>query len=382
MGKLTTMILILSMFSAIYIFVRSIYSLNISTSSKLFSFVGVFAFSNSFTIARELSRYGIEISLVETRIVTFIFLSFVFFTLVLILRDILIFLCYVLSKLLNKKLSIASVLSSNFTTLCALICVISISGHGVYSAIKVPNIKDITITIPNLPENLKGFEIVQLTDLHIGSAFDHVWLEKVVAKTNAIGADVIVVTGDMVDNYVSEVADEVQPLKDLKAKYGVYYSYGNHEYYERPLEWKEYFEGMGLDLLINENVTHNIAGSNISIIGIGDPARGMQPLGMEVNNEVALKNVPEDSIKILLSHQPKAARHNASFDYELQLSGHTHGGQAFFLQSLMAKENDGYVSGHYNVNDMQLYVSNGTGLWGGIPFRLFVDSEITRITLQ
>ncbi len=375
-------VLLVTVSFAIYIFTRCVYPLNISILAKIFSFLGILIMSESLVIGRLLPRIGIELSLTPIRILNFFFLIVVFFAAVLILRDIVLLLLYLFSKISGNNITLLNILASKKSLLIALFLSLAISGYGTYSALKVPSVKEITITIPNLPQNLKGLEIVQLTDLHIGSAFDHVWLEKVVAKTNGLNPDIIAVTGDMIDEYVSEVGDEVMALKDLKAKYGTYFIYGNHEYYENPLEWKEHFEGMGLNLLINQNVNLDINGSPLSIIGIGDPARGRQPDGMEPNNELALQGVPEDAIKILLCHQPKISKHNATFGYDLQLSGHTHGGQAILISSMIEGANDGYVSGLYQVGDMQLYVSNGTGLWGGGAFRLFVDSEITRITLQ
>ncbi len=192
MGTLNTMILIFSVGFVIYIFARCIYPLNISILARTSSFIGIFLLSNSLVIVRELSRLGLEFSLVEMRIFTFIFLAVIFFAVILILRDVLLLFFYALSKLLSTSFAFTKILSSKALILLALAGGLTISGYGTHSAIKVPDIKDVTITIPNLPESLKGFEIVQLTDLHIGSAFDRVWLEKVVAKTNAANADLIV----------------------------------------------------------------------------------------------------------------------------------------------------------------------------------------------
>ncbi len=377
------MALTVTLSSALYIFFRGVFPHNLSKGVLLASFILLIILSQGYVGSRVLSSmYDFQISIEVRRIISFIFISMLFTCGILILRDIILLLLYIISKIFNTSLVIKDVLASGKTLIYIVIFVLCANVYGLFQAIKVPNIKEMTLTIPNLPDEFKGFKLVHLTDLHIGSAFDKVWLEKVVAKVNTIQADAVVITGDMIDEPVAHLAVDVAPLKDIQAKYGMYMSMGNHENYAGPMNWKEHFDKMGLNLLLNENVLIEIDGEQIAIVGIGDPSRARKSSEYAPNNAKAIENIPEGTVKILMGHQPKMAKENSTYGYDVQLAGHTHGGQIFLLYPIMAASNDGYVSGLYQVNDMQLYVSNGTGLWGGAPFRFGVDSEITLITLQ
>ncbi len=137
-----------------------------------------------------------------------------------------------------------------------------------------------------------------------------------------------------------------------------------------------------MNFLVNESVVYEKDGAKLAFVGLADSAHGNYPKKYIRDNAKALENVPEDAVKIALGHQPKFAKDNASYGYDVQLAGHTHGGHAFFLFPMVARANDGYLSGFYDVGQMQLYVSNGTGLWGYFPIRLFAPSEITLFTLN
>lgn len=254
--------------------------------------------------------------------------------------------------------------------------------YGTWQSIRVPDIRTVEITLPKLPMSLNGFSIVQLTDIHIGPFLQGAWLREVVAKTNALSPDLVAVTGDMIDGSPEELQDDVAPLGNLRAKYGVYGITGNHEYYFRVEEWLPVFAKLGITMLHNEHRILAVAGgAKLVIAGVPDQA-GLHYGGAGPNITTALAGAP-DTVRVLMAHRPNgivgiAGRSNA----DLQLSGHTHGGQLFFLKWLISTFNGGLVGGLYEVDGMKLYVSPGTGLWAGFSCRLGVPAEITHIILR
>ena len=256
-----------------------------------------------------------------------------------------------------------------------------LSAVGVWQAIRVPDVKTMEIVLPRLPAELDGLRIVQLTDLHASRLLQAPWLQAVVNKTNALKPDLILITGDLVDGSPRARVDDVQPLKDLRARYGVFAIPGNHEYYVDYVHWLPAFEQLGLHMLLNEHVliTHN--GRDLVLAGVTDKAA--QPFKLPEPDIIkALKGAPAGDPVILLSHRPGGALLNAGQGVDLQLSGHTHGGQILGPHLIAKWANEGFVSGLYAVAGMQLYVSNGTGLWNGFPVRLGRPSEITEIVLR
>ncbi len=256
-----------------------------------------------------------------------------------------------------------------------------LSAVGVWQAIRVPDVKTMEIVLPRLPAELDGLRIVQLTDLHASRLLQAPWLQAVVDKTNALKPDLILITGDLVDGSPRARVDDVQPLKDLRARYGVFAIPGNHEYYVDYVHWLPAFEHLGLHMLLNEHVliTHN--GRDLVLAGVTDKAA--QPFKLPEPDIIkALKGAPAGDPVILLSHRPGGALLNAGQGVDLQLSGHTHGGQILGPHLIAKWANEGFVSGLYAVAGMQLYVSNGTGLWNGFPVRLGRPSEITEIVLR
>ncbi len=365
-----------------YVFVRAVLPFNISRTKKFLLFLLLLLFSQGILILRIAFRDA-EFSLFSVRFVSLSLAFYVMFALVLFVRDILISSLFFIKKIFRRSsCPCLAFITSRKSIIYSFVFTVLIVCVSAYSALKVPDVKHISLTIPNLPQALKGTTIVQLTDLHIGSAFDHVWLEKVVEKTNALNADFVVITGDIVDAPVWKLSKEVVSLKNLHAKEGVYLAAGNHEYYADLIEWVNYFRKEGMTFLVNESIVYEKDGAKLAFVGLADRTHGVYPKEWTLDNAMAMKDVPEDAIKIALGHQPKYAKENAKYGYDVQLAGHTHGGHAFFLFPLVARANDGYLSGFYDVEQMQLYVSNGTGLWGYFPIRLFAPSEITLFTLN
>jgi len=252
---------------------------------------------------------------------------------------------------------------------------------GVHQAVRVPPVKDLEIGIPRLPPQFDGYKILQLTDLHISRLYPRTWTSTVVARSTALGADVIVITGDFIDGTIDARAADVEPLRLLHAPDGIFFIPGNHEYFFGYEQWMMHFAEMGMHALTNAHAIVERDGGKIVIAGVtdlsaiatGNPAPDL---------EAALNGAPPGAPVILLDHQPKRARAAAARGVALQLSGHTHGGMIVGLDKLVARANGGFVSGRYDVAGMTLYVNNGTALWAGFALRLGRPSELTRMTLR
>ncbi|MCZ2499099.1 metallophosphoesterase [Xylophilus sp. Kf1] len=257
---------------------------------------------------------------------------------------------------------------------------LALSAFGVSQAIRVPALKEVTIGIPGLPPQYEGYRLLQLTDLHISRLFPRAWTEAVVAASNDLGADLIVITGDLIDGRVDERRDDVQPLAGLRAPDGVYVIPGNHEYFFDHRRWMAHFSTLGFRLLENSHAVLERQGGRMVLAGVTDfsaPSVG-QP-GPDLDR--ALAGAPPGLPVVLLDHQPRKARIAAAHGVALQLSGHTHGGMVVGMDRLLALANEGFVSGSYAVDGMHLYVNNGTALWPGFALRLGKPAELTRITL-
>ncbi|USU07546.1 metallophosphoesterase [Sphingomonadaceae bacterium OTU29MARTA1] len=252
---------------------------------------------------------------------------------------------------------------------------------GVANAIRVPPVKDITVAIAGLPRQFDGYRLVQLTDMHISRLFPARWTRAMVDRTNGLDADLIVITGDFIDGTLDARRADVEPLRDLRARDGVWAIPGNHEYFFGYEEYMRHFAGMGMTILTNRHGVLTRDGAALVLAGVTDasaPATGRPGPDLAA----ALAGAPADVPVVLLDHQPKNARNAAARGVALQLSGHTHGGMIAGLDRLVAGPNAGFVSGRYRVDGMTLYVNNGTALWPGFALRLGRPSELTRITLR
>ncbi|WP_088212418.1 metallophosphoesterase [Shewanella sp. Shew256] len=250
---------------------------------------------------------------------------------------------------------------------------------GVQQALRVPKVKELSVTLPNLAPQYDGIRMVQLTDLHISQLFNRPWVDTVVSKTNALQPDLIVITGDLIDGTVEHRTNEVAPLRLLSAPLGVYASLGNHEYYFDAAHWADRFEQLGMTVLQNSSITIPTVGINLA--GVTDEAAaafGLPPPDLTQ----ALSNIDHTLPTVLLKHQPINALMSSEHGVSLQLSGQTHGGMIKGLDLLLSGFNQGFMSGQFQLGDMTLYVSNGTALWNGFPIRLGVPAEITVLTLH
>lgn len=259
---------------------------------------------------------------------------------------------------------------------------------GLYNGIRPPEVVEVPIVCAKLPAELEGYRILHITDTHVSAAARQWRTEKIVARANAAAADLIVCTGDIVDGLPRHQARNVRPLCDLRAKDGVYFVTGNHEYYSDYWEWNGQFIRWDLHFLHNEWVSPR---AGLVVAGVDDPAGNFNPtmerFGSFPSLRAAFAGAPKDAFRVLLQHRPyvnfEPFGEIADEPYDLQLSGHTHGGIAPVLRGLVESYNNGFVRGLYRLeNGGQLYVSPGAGQWAGFPIRFFNDPEITVFTLH
>jgi predicted MPP superfamily phosphohydrolase len=243
-----------------------------------------------------------------------------------------------------------------------------------------PRLVDVTVPVTGLPQALHGFSITQITDLHVGPTIKRAFVERIVARVNALASDVIAVTGDLVDGTVADLSAHTAPLRALRARHGVYFVTGNHEYYSGAQAWTAELRRLGLTVLENQHVVIKHDGASLLLAGVTDftahhfdPAKRSDPTAALSGADRKIRP------RILLAHQPSSAAAAAAAGFDLQLSGHTHGGQ-FWPWNLAVGFFQPFVSGLNHLHDLSVYVSRGTGYWGP-PNRFLVPGEITRLRL-
>lgn len=245
----------------------------------------------------------------------------------------------------------------------------------------VPEVKKTDVTLRSLPPRFEGYRIVQLTDLHASRLLPRSWTQDVVTRSLELDADMIVVTGDMIDGWPEARFSDIEPLGQLRAKDGVFAVTGNHEYYFGAEKWIQIFEKLGLHFLNNAGYRISRGSDSLYLSGVTDAVASSYGLpGPDL--PLALESSRPGETVILLDHRPDNADKAAESGVSLQLSGHTHGGMIAGLDRLVASANNGFVSGLYEAGTLKLYVSNGSGIWNGFPFRLGKPAEITLITLH
>jgi len=255
------------------------------------------------------------------------------------------------------------------------------AAYGVRQGIVVPDVHHVEARLPGLPKELDGLTLVQITDLHISPLLQEPRVRAVVDRINALEPDLVLFTGDTVDGIPARRAGSVAPLKDLRARYGVFGCAGNHEYYGNYAAWMRTFPDLGVTMLLNSHTVIKIRGRELVVAGVTDMVAERFALpGPDLAR--ALAGAPEGAVRILMDHRPVHAPENAGAGVDLQLSGHTHGGQILGIDQLVARFNRGFLYGWYQVDAMRLYVSSGAGLWNGFPVRLGVPPEIVRMVLR
>lgn len=251
---------------------------------------------------------------------------------------------------------------------------------GFANARRRARIVRIRVPIADLPAALHGFSIAQVSDVHVGRTIGRRFVEAIVRAVNALDADLIAVTGDLVDGSVSELAAHTAPLEGLKARHGAFFVTGNHEYYSGERAWIAELERLGVRVLMNEHVVLDHGGARMVVAGVTDFGAYRFDPAQRSDPQAALAGAPADAgARILLAHQPRTAPAAARAGFDLQLSGHTHGGQ-FWPWMLFVRLQQPFTAGLHRIGRMWVYISRGTGYWGP-PKRFGAPSEITLIEL-
>jgi predicted MPP superfamily phosphohydrolase len=249
------------------------------------------------------------------------------------------------------------------------------------SALGPVAVRRLNVRLPRLPRAQHGFSIVQLTDLHVGPTIGRAFVAEIVRRTNALAPDLVAITGDLVDGSVAQLRDAVAPLGALRARHGVYFVTGNHEYYSGAAEWIDELSRLGIHVLRNQRVSIGDGASSFDLAGVDDRSSSRFG-GLEPASALAKALDGRDGKRelVLLAHQPRSFFDAAPLGVGLQLSGHTHGGQLWPF-SLIVRLQQPFLAGLHARGDAHLYVSRGTGYWGP-PMRLGAPSEITHVVLE
>ena len=250
---------------------------------------------------------------------------------------------------------------------------------GLANARRTAQVVRVDVRLAPLPPALEGFRIVQISDIHVGPTIKRGYLDAIVDRVNALEPDAVAITGDLVDGTVADLAEHVAPLARLRARHGSYFVTGNHEYYSGVHGWVTELRRLGITVLHNEHVVIDHAGAQLVLAGVTDVGGHHFDPAHRSDPAAAVRGAPQDAVKVLLAHQPRSAAAAAQAGFDLQLSGHTHGGQ-FFPWSLFVPLQQPFTAGLHQLGRMWVYVSRGTGYWGP-PKRIGAPSEISEIRL-
>ncbi|GAB3054265.1 metallophosphoesterase [Micromonospora schwarzwaldensis] len=255
-----------------------------------------------------------------------------------------------------------------------------VTGYGVRTAMGPPRLDRVRIPLAKLPRSMDGLRIATVSDIHLGPLRGRAHTERIVAMINRLDADLVAVVGDLVDGSVAELGRAAEPLRDLRSRYGSFFVTGNHEYYSGVEEWVREVDRLGLRVLQNERQEIRARGGVLDLAGVNDVTADGTGLAAPADYAAALGDRDPSRPVVLLAHQPVAAHEAAKFGVDLQLSGHTHGGQMVPF-NLAVKLQQPVVSGLGEVDGTKVYVTNGAGFWGP-PVRVGAPPQVTLVELR
>ncbi|MFI6782253.1 metallophosphoesterase [Micromonospora sp. NPDC050276] len=255
-----------------------------------------------------------------------------------------------------------------------------ITGYGIRTALGPPHLDRVRIPLAKLPRSMDGLRIATVSDIHLGPLRGRAHTERIVAAINRLDADLVAVVGDLVDGSVAELGSAAAPLRDLRSRYGSFFVTGNHEYYSGVEEWVQEVDRLGLRVLQNQRQEIQARGGVLDLAGVNDLTGAGTGLAAGPDFAAALGDRDPSRPVVLLAHQPLAAKEAARYGVDLQLSGHTHGGQMvpFNLAVRLAQP---VVSGLGEVDGTKVYVTNGAGFWGP-PVRVGAEPQISLVELR
>lgn len=255
----------------------------------------------------------------------------------------------------------------------------TVKGHQ--NATRMPDVRKVKVPVKGLEPALKGMRIVQISDIHVGNTITPAFLKGVVEMVNTLNADLVAITGDLVDGFPDKMLKDVSALGDLKATHGAFFVTGNHEYYWDGPGWIKAVRSLGVTALVNEHKVIMHKGKKVVVGGVTDYSAARMLPSHASDPHKAIKGAPQDAaFKLLLAHQPKSIYKASEAGFDLQLSGHTHGGQFYPWNFVVGMVHPFSRGLHTYKQKTQIYVSCGTGFWGP-PMRLGAPSEITLLEL-
>nr|WP_245819956.1 metallophosphoesterase [Rhodococcus yunnanensis] len=261
----------------------------------------------------------------------------------------------------------------------AVVVVLLVWGH--YEAMRVPRVVRRDVIVPRLGHDLDGLRVVMITDTHYGPIDRAGWSAKVVDVVNSLDADVVCHIGDLADGSVSRREQQVEPLRHVTATLARVYVTGNHEYFGEAQAWLDHMDSIGWTALHNKHIEIQRGNDTMVFAGVDDrTAAGSKEDGHGADLDRALDGVAPDLPVFLLAHQPKQIADAVRRGVDIQVSGHTHGGQIWPFEYLVRLDQPTVHGLSRHGERTQLYTSRGTGFWGP-PFRVFAPSEITVLTL-
>jgi predicted MPP superfamily phosphohydrolase len=276
-------------------------------------------------------------------------------------------------------LQLASI--SAFSALAVPLAGGAVTLWGLVNARRTAGVVRVDVPIEGLPEALDGFTIAQISDVHVGPTIKHGYLKAIVDVVNRQQADLVAVTGDLVDGSVEQLGPHVAPLAALRSRHGSYFVTGNHEYYSGADAWVAELRRLGLQVLMNEHVLLEHAGACVVVAGVTDFGAHRFDAAQRSDPRAAIAGAPAAAdVKIVLAHQPRSAAAAAAAGFDLQLSGHTHGGQ-FMPWNWLVRLQQPFTAGLHRWQRLWVYTSRGTGYWGP-PNRFGAPSEITLLRLR
>ena len=295
-----------------------------------------------------------------------------------VLRDAAVLVTLALVHWAGAALPVAAI--ARDTAVAVPLLTLLITALGYVNARRVAQVRHVDVPIATLPAALHGFTIVQITDVHVGPTIGRDYVEAIVESVNGLDADVVAITGDLVDGSVRQLSAHVEPLARLNSRHGTFFVTGNHEYYSGVGAWVSELRRLGLSVLVNEHVVLDHEGAALVLAGVTDFGAHHYDASHRSDPDAALAGAPADAgARVLLAHQPRSAGAAARAGFDLQLSGHTHGGQ-FLPWNFFVRFQQPFTAGLEKLGRLWVYTSRGTGYWGP-PKRFGAPSEITRVRL-
>jgi len=285
-------------------------------------------------------------------------------------------------RLILLAAGVADPARSRISTAVVAVVSLVLLSWGYAEAMRVSRVRRLDVTLPRLGKAFDGLRVVLLTDTHYGPIDRARWSARVVEVVNTLNPDIVAHTGDIADGEVSERRAQAAPLGEVRAELGRVYVTGNHEYFSGAQRWVEHMATLGWEALHNRHVVVSRGDDKLIIAGVDDrTAAGSGVPGHHADHAAALAGTDPELPVLLLAHQPQQVDGAVAHGVDLQLSGHTHGGQIWPFHYLVRLDQPVLQGLSRHGERTQLYTSRGTGFWGP-PFRIFAPSEITLLTLH